>query len=358
VAAFSLLSAPASKVSWSGAHLASDDRHPHRLATALEVLMRRLASVRLVSCSVVFGLSLALCAAAPPATKLDAPVNAAFRNVHLHVDPSIVLEIRHIDGALLSTVPDQPPVFDDQRSFTLRIDSGVVAMSPEGLSDLLNHYVFAYDGAPLKNLKISIVNGQLHQEGTLHKGVNVPFAIDADISATPDGRIRLHPTKVKAAGLPTGGLMKLFGIELDELIKLKQTPGVQIQDNDFLLAPDRLLPAPKIAGHLTRVLIDGNRIVETFGTGTVAKITPPDPRARNFMYYRGGTLRFGKLTMSDADMQLIDANPRNPFEFFPERYIVQLVAGYSKNTLSGGLKVYMPDYTDAARTQPRTQRTR
>jgi hypothetical protein len=231
----------------------------------------------------VLALTLSLCATAPPATKLDAPVNAAFRNVALHIDPSIVLEIRHIDGALLSTVPNQPPVFDDQRSFTLRIDSGVVAMSPEGLSDLLNRYIFAYDGAPLKNLTITIVNGQLHQKGTLHKGVDVPFAIDADISATPDGRIRLHPTKVKAAGLPAGGLMKLFGVELDELIKVKQAPGVQIQDNDFLLSPDRLLPAPKIAGHLTRVHIDGNRIVETFGPGTIAKLTPPDPRARNFM---------------------------------------------------------------------------
>jgi hypothetical protein len=67
------------------------------------------------------------------------------------------------------------------------------------------------------------------------------------------------------------------------------------------------------------------------------------------MYYRGGTLRFGKLTMSDADMQLIDANPRNPFDFYPDRYITQLVAGYSKNTKSGGLKVYMPDYADAVR---------
>ena len=34
--------------------------------------------------------------------------------------------------------------------------------------------------------------------------------------------------------LPAGGLMKLFGVELDELIKVKQAPGVQIQDNDFL----------------------------------------------------------------------------------------------------------------------------
>jgi hypothetical protein len=301
--------------------------------------------VKFTSLWLVFGsMLLALSGSAPPA---DAPVGAAFRHVDLHVDPTIVLEIRHIDGALLSAVRGQPPVFDDQKSFTLRIDSGQVAMSPASLTDLLNRYIFAYEGAPLKNLTVTIVGNQLRQQGTLHKGVDMPFTIDADISATPDGRIRLHPTKVKAAGVPAGGLMKMFGLELDELIKLKQTPGVQIENNDFLLAPDRLLPTPKISGHLTRVAIEGNRIVETFGSGAIAKLTPPDPRARNFMYYRGGTLRFGKLTMSDADMQLIDANPRNAFEFFPEHYVTQLVAGYSKNTASGALKVYMPDYAEA-----------
>jgi hypothetical protein len=304
--------------------------------------------VRLASFCIALSLALAN---ADAKTKAADPitVNAAFRNVDLHIDPTIVLEIKHIDGALVSGTPGQPPIFDDQKSFTLRIDSGEVAMTPASLTELMNRYIFNYDGAPLKNLQIAIENGKLHQQGTLHKGVDMPFAIDAEVSATPDGRIRLHPIKVKAAGMPAGGLMKFFGVELDNLIKLKQTPGVTIEDNDFLLAPDRLLPQPKISGKLTGVTIVGNRVVEVFGSGKAAKVTPPDPRARNFMYYRGGSLRFGKLTMSDAEMQLIDADPRDPFDFFPDRYIQQLVAGYSKNTPSGGLKVYMPDYNQASK---------
>jgi hypothetical protein len=61
-------------------------------------------------------------------------------------------------------------------------------------------------------------------------------------------------------------------------------------------------------------------------------------------------LRFGKLTMTDADMELIDADPADPFDFFPARYTEQLVAGYSKNTRQGGLKVYMPDFNDTRKT--------
>ena len=62
------------------------------------------------------------------------------------------------------------------------------------------------------------------------------------------------------------------------------------------------------------------------------------------MAYRGGSLRFGKLTMNNVDLQLIDADPKDPFEFFPDHYNEQLVAGYSKTTAYGGLRVYMPDY--------------
>jgi hypothetical protein len=50
-----------------------------------------------------------------------------------------------------------------------------------------------------------------------------------------------------------------------------------------------------------------------------------------------------------VDMQLIDSDPRDPFEFSPDHYNDQLVAGYSKTTSSGGLRVYMPDYNKISR---------
>ena len=48
-------------------------------------------------------------------------------------------------------------------------------------------------------------------------------------------------------------------------------------------------------------------------------------------------------------MQLIDADARDPFDFFPARYEAQLVAGYTRNTPRHGLQVFMPDYARAAK---------
>jgi len=61
------------------------------------------------------------------------------------------------------------------------------------------------------------------------------------------------------------------------------------------------------------------------------------------MLYRGGTLRFGKLLMLDAEMQIVDLDPADPFKFDLDRYAAQLIAGYSRTLPDLGLEVYMRD---------------
>lgn len=275
-----------------------------------------------------------------------AQVAATFRNVHLRVAAGVTLEMRRVEGALIQARNGAPPTFDDPESFLLRVDAGEVAMTPASLTKLLNDYVFAYEGSPLEGIEVSIEEGRLKQTGTLKKGVSIPFSITAELSVTGAGHIRLHPAKISAAGIPSGRLMDLFGLELEDLIASNRAHGFRIENDDFLLDPERLLPSPAIRGQVTSVRLEKERIVQVFGSRR-ARV---EPRAGNFMSYRGGVLRFGKLTMTDADMRLIDADPADPFDFSPPDYLKQLVAGYSKTTSRGGLRVYMPDYDEAAGT--------
>ncbi len=62
------------------------------------------------------------------------------------------------------------------------------------------------------------------------------------------------------------------------------------------------------------------------------------------MAYRGERLRFGKLTMSDTDLTLIDLDPQDPLDFYLAHYQNQLVAGYTKSTPNFGLRAYFRDY--------------
>ena len=262
-------------------------------------------------------------------------------NVDIHLDPVLILHIHHLSGQFLPTRKGQPPAFDDKLSYIVAIDSAEVGVSAASMSHALNTYVFDAPDAPLKNLTLSIQGDQIKQTGTMKKGIGIAFEMIGVMSATPEGNIRIHPTQVKAAHVPVKGLMKLFGLDMAKMINTRKTKGVSVEGNDIILDPAQMLPPPKMRGHITAVSVQGDEIVQTFGT---ARKMPGKPGGGNYMWYRGGVLRFGKLTMTDTDMKLIDADPTDAFDFFPDHYQDQLVAGYSKNTRAGGLLVYMPDY--------------
>ena len=286
----------------------------------------------------------------PQAAPAPAPVTVQIemRNVNLQVDEGIVLAVRRLRGRMESRTPGRPPMFDDGRSYVLQVDQGELSIGVKSLERLLNAHVFAYQGAPLEDIRVQPDGeGRLEQKAKLRKGITVPVSMKTSVAATPEGQLRMHVESMKAAGVPARGLLKLFGLELDDVVKLEQGRGVIVRDDDLVISVGQVLPPPEIRGRLSSAFIRGDELVQIFGDKrSLPELTKPDPKAPNYVYFQGGDIRFGKLTMSGADLQLIDADPRDPFDFYPAHYKAQLVAGYSKNTPSGGLKTYMPDYND------------
>ena len=288
------------------------------------------------------------------ATTSAAPVQIEMKNVRLHAADGIILEVAHLRGEMISRTPGRHPVFDDQNSYVLRVFSADISMDMSSLTHLMNDYLFAYEGSPLQNITVEIDEGRLKQKATLRKGVPIPITTKATVSATPDGRLKLETDKVSALGVPAKGLMGLFGLELADVVSLKDRRGIEIDGNDIVLSPGLIVPPPEIRGHLSNVSIVGDRLVQKFSNvGPAPRALPPRPdgASRNYIYFSGSVITFGHLTMTPADLQLIDNDPKDPFDFFPSRYEGQLVAGYSKNTPAGGLKTFMPDYADLARQQ-------
>jgi len=294
-------------------------------------------------------LAVALPAAALPAAAgaqaaAGRMVQVQMRNVAFHVDSTIVLDIRYARGQLRRVSPDRLPYLDDKRSFVLELDTARIGVSSAALSGLLNRYTFAYPGSPLRKLTVTIEHGQIRQRGRLR---GISFDVLGDLSLTPEGELRLHPTDIKAVGIKVGGLMKFFGLSLQKLVDTERARGVRIEKDDFLLSPTGLLPPPAVEGHVGRVEVTDSEIVQVFRppAGRAAdSLTLPLPKATNYMFFRGGVLRFGKLTMDDTDLMIEDAEPADPFDFWLDRYNDQLVAGGSRNTRDHGLIVQMPDF--------------
>ena len=173
----------------------------------------------------------------------------------------------------------------------------------------------------------------------------IPFTILSDFSVTPEGKIKLHPSDVKALGIKMNGLMKFFNIELKDLISANSASGLKIIDNDLFLDPALMLPPPQIKGHLKSIEVGNGELTQVFFSKSALPLKPYYENA-NYMYFREGYLTFGKLTMKDTDMQIIDNDPKDPFDFFNDHYFEQLVAGYHKTTPADGLIIFMPDYSD------------
>jgi hypothetical protein len=283
-----------------------------------------------------------------PARKADGrSVEVQMRNVMYHFTDNVAVHIRRLHGQLVPTRGDLP-VFDDKDSFKVQIGSAEMAMSAQSLANVLNSYVFSRHDAPLRGISIRVDGGRLKIKGKLHSKGDIGFETEGTLSATSDGKIRLHIEKVKALHLPVKGLMDLLGVEMADLIQTGKVRGVKADKNDLILDPETLLPPPHIAGQVTAVRLEPNEIVQVFGGA--GESMPMHVSDANYMAYRGNELRFGKLTMNDTDMVLIDLDPKDPFDFYLDHYKEQLVAGYTKETRSFGLRVFMRDYNKLRRT--------
>lgn len=269
-------------------------------------------------------------------------VKVQMRNVLYHFSDSVVVHIETLNGDVVPTGENKIPIFDDKKSFDIEISSGKIAINTVSLANVLNSYVFASPNAPLKNISVTIENNRLKIKGKLHTKGDIPFETDGVLTPTVDGRIRLHSEKIKALHLPVKGLMDLFNLQIADFVKTGKVPGVATDQNDLILDLSQILPAPHIRGKVTAIRLQGDTLVQTFGARQAAQIKYL--RLPNYMSYQGNQLRFGKLTMSDADMTLIDMDPGDPFDFYLDHYKEQLAAGYTKITLNFGLRVYMKDF--------------
>ena len=285
----------------------------------------------------------------------ESAVEIQMRNVDFRLAPDIDLEVRTLRGRLKRTKPDRPVTFDDPESFVVEVDTGEVAITAANLSALLNSYVFAYPKAPIKNIQVSIKGSRLSQKGTLHKGVDLPFEIEGPVSSTPDGDIRLHAEKIKSAGIPFKGLLHLFGADLSKLINENAGRGAKIEGDDIILSPRGITPPPHLEGHVAQVNVKNGRIIQIFDSSRHSAPLLPPVKTEAYIYHRGGVLRFGKLIMEGADLEIVGDQTKGLFCFFLREYKKQLIAGYSKNTPADGLIVHMADCNRLAprRSSPR-----
>jgi hypothetical protein len=274
-----------------------------------------------------------------PSVSASGKTRIEMRNVLLHDDAAGTLRVQQLNGRVSPSEAGGLISLDDKKSFLIDIDSGVISTSVADMSKLLNDRIFGYPGSPLSDIVLTVKGTQLKLNAKVKKGVVMPIELLGEMGVTPDGKLRVHSTSLKALKIPVKGLLGAFGVKMSDLVDARGAKGVSVEGNDMILDVEQMLPPPRKRGKLTDVRTSGDQLVETFGHPVLQQ---KPPRWRSYLRFEGGVIEFGKLTMHDADLVLADSGNADWFDFDLSRYQKQLEAGYSKVTPRLGLESYMP----------------
>jgi hypothetical protein len=277
-----------------------------------------------------------------------APTLVYAHNIQLRKGPDFRIYIVWISGQMLRTKGNVNPSFDDQDSFILQIEKGVIHADIGDICRYLNST--AAQDSPLKNIDIQPQGELIKIHGTVKKVVPLPIEILGSLAATPDGLVRLHVQHISVLKVPVKGLLGTFDIKLSDLVHSTNVPGVTASGNDILFDTEKLLPPPHIRGQLTTVRVKVPDIEVVYGNAS--NDTTQLAKWHNFIRFRNGALDFGKLTMHNADLTMIDAANEPWFDLDLVNYQNQLVNGYTRMTSQAGLEIYMPGLNEQSSKHP------
>jgi hypothetical protein len=267
-----------------------------------------------------------------------APTNVYAHNLMLRKGQSFRIYVPWFQGQMIRASRNVNPSFDEPESFILDVKTGVIHTNVGDLAAFLNDEV---TNSPLKKISLSGDGDQLRLHGTLHKGIPLPIEMTATISVAPANRIQIHVTTLDVLKIPFKGLLGGFHVTIASLFHSGNIPGVEVSGNDIFLDTQKLLPPPHIRGQLTSVRIVNPDFEQIYGDAKedVTRVA----QWRNFLQLHDGTIDFGKLTMRNVDLIMVDLSNDAWFDLDLAHYQAQLVNGYTRMTPEAGLQIFMPD---------------
>ena len=289
---------------------------------------------------------------APVATVVDPNVapTLTMRNVQFRFTKDLVVGIDRIRAQMRPAPPADIVTFDDPASFDLDVSGASVRLSQTQVEALLNTRIFAYPNVNVRNLRVESDGQRMVIHGTLTKGATIPFTMIGTPSIREGRWLAIETQEVKIGSVGVTGLLNALHISLSAMINTPANGNLRVEKNTILIDVFSNLPPPHIHGTIASLACCAGGLGLVIGSpGAVSDsalrtLVPSAMASPNFLAIRKGKLRFGKLTMVDSDLDLVDADSRDPFDFYLQRYQCQLAAGVAHATLDFGWRVQMPDF--------------
>ncbi len=276
------------------------------------------------------------------------PTRIEIVGVDLRMFEDAVVRVVRLEGTVEPVTADSIVSLDDASRYTIEVETGETWIGYDDLAVVMNEYTFHFRGAPVSRLAMAREEDaderdRVELKGRLRGGL-LTFEIEGVPEVTDDGRIRIRTKAIQALEIPVGGLLHALGLEAGDLMGHMEERGLTFEGDDLILDAGKALPPPRLRGRASAVLVEDEGLRLRFGPAR-----PAPAGGGNYLAFRHGIIKIGRMTQFDAHLTITDADPRDPFDFFGERMNRQLAAGYSKMSEAGSLTMIVPDYDDMER---------
>lgn len=279
-------------------------------------------------------------------------------NVKFRFTEDIFISVHRMLAITEPVTPYKYVDMNDEKSFSLKIISGQCSIEPSVRENLFNKNVLNYEGAPLKDLKMEVVEVDVNGQKTAMLKINgkmklvawFPFEMLGTVGVDKEtNSMTIDAYKIKSVGFPfVKNLLDMSGMKLSTLLSIEPGRGLSIKNNTMYVDVLNITPPPKLAGKL----LDAQVNLKTNCMDLILGEPKPQevqysllvPEAKNYIYIFNGSLIFGKLLSSNGKLQLIDTKPADDMDFYLKKYLLQLSKSEIRMTADAAMIVYIPDY--------------
>ncbi|HMV34272.1 MAG TPA: hypothetical protein PKW28_04765 [Turneriella sp.] len=294
------------------------------------------------------------------ATKSRSGTYMKLSNLNFRLTDEINMQVKELVGEAVPKTKNGIINFDDINSFRIDILSGEAFVRTEIMEYIFNNLVFNYDGSPLKNMKMEFFddedNGKpmkkLRLTGDMKLVVWLGFEMVGKMYLDREKTLMvIEAERIKSLGNPyTKTLLDTVGLNMEKLLPVPSGRGITMMGNKIIVEPFKIFPPPQIGGFISDMRVQSNGLQLFFSSKTKVNFPPlPVKDVKNYLFLYQGDVKFGKLMMVDARLQMVDMSQKNDFDFYLKKYLVPLGAGHSKILRDGSVVAYIPDYRDVAK---------
>lgn len=274
------------------------------------------------------------------------PVHLQAHDVVFQVIDDVQIQVKSMDGLLLPTRSGHPVSIEEPTSMRIEVQSAQASLSAEALSRLLNQYTLPHAKSDVRDLNVSFEDGHVQISGKLKKLVEIPFSATGDVDVTHDGDVRVHLTHITAAGFVHKKMLDFFGLKVAEVAGPGKPHSFRVVGDDVIFPIHTLFPPPHFTGRLRSIKVEGDELIQIFGTPRA--FAPAPLPAEHYIYFRGGVMQCGRMTMQGVDLELLNKDAGKPLTFSIEHVYEETLSGYLKNLPNHGMVAYISSYQEGS----------